>query len=377
MNLCILSGAPIQSCDGVGDFSFVLAEHLKSKHDVTLLAPNADRIKADFKTYQLSDGWGIRGCVETFKLIQNLHPETILVQFVPQLYGLKGANPFFSVLLHALKRNGYNVVTVAHEINSPFGATPKSIVLGAAHRALFRSIVSASSKIVSTTPYCVNLLQQRFRASTSTFHYIPVSSNILPFSIDEQKKTMLRSQLNLNREHFVVASFGNMVGEGLLLFKTFLTWLAKDNPLARFLFLGKGSESLKINMDSALQQRIYATGEISAHQITEYLAISSLYAVFYPDGASTRRTSLITGLAHGMAIVSNCGILTNSDLISSQAVHLLKDVSEKELTDFKKSLEDKTFIDNIRYKARSYFEKNLSWPRIASEYFQLLNGSDQ
>src|SRR6185295_19589992 len=98
-NICILSGAPIQSNDGVGDFSFLLAEHLKSHHNVTLLAPNADRIQADFRTYGISDGWGIRGCKQTYELIEELKPQTILVQFVPQLYGLKGANPFFSILL--------------------------------------------------------------------------------------------------------------------------------------------------------------------------------------------------------------------------------------------------------------------------------------
>lgn len=377
MDVCILSGAPIQSSDGVGDFSLVLAEHLKSQHKITLLAPNADRIKTDFQTYGLPDGWGIQGCKKTFKLIQELKPETILVQFVPQLYGLKGANPFFSMLLRNLKRNSYNVVTVAHEFSSPFGLNPKSIVLGAAHRVLFRSIVNASSKIISTTPFCLNLLQQRFPTSASTFHYIPVSSTIAPFEIDEKKKEMVRAKLHLGPENFVVATFGKMVGEGLDLFKRFVTWFANDNPMARFLFLGKGSESLKIEMDHDVQECIHVTGEIPPEQITEYLAISTLYAVFYPDGASTRRTSLITGLAHGVATVSNCGILTDSDLISSGALYLLKDLTEKELNEFKKSLQDKTFMDNMRYQARSYFDKNLSWPKIVSQYCHLLNGSSQ
>jgi glycosyltransferase involved in cell wall biosynthesis len=377
MDLCILSGAPIQSSDGVGDFSFALAQNLKSQHTVTLLAPNADLIKADFQTYRLPYGWGINSCKKIFRLIQKLHPQTILVQFVPQLYGLKGANPFFSMLLRDLKRYGYNVVTVAHEFSSPFGLNPKSMLLGAAHRFLFRAVVNASSKIISTTPFCLNLLQQRFQTSPSTFHYIPVSSTIAPFEIDEKEKEMIRAKMNLSPENFVVTSFGNMVGEGLDLFKRFVAWLANDNASARFLFLGKGSGSLKAKMDDSLQEHIHATGEIPAEQITEYLAVSNLYAVFYPDGASTRRTSLITGLAHGIATVSNRGILTDSDLISSGALYLLQDLNEKELTEFKKSLEDKSFMDNMRLLSRSYFDKNLSWPKIASEYSHLLNGSTQ
>jgi glycosyltransferase involved in cell wall biosynthesis len=375
MNLCILSGAPVQCSDGVGDFSFLLAEHLKSQHNVTLLAPNADRIQADFKTYGLSDGWGIRGCKETLKLIKNLKPQTILVQFVPQLYGLKGANPFFSLLLHALKRNGFNVVTVAHEFSSPIELNPNSILRGSAHRLLFRSVVSASSKIISTTPFCLNLLQQRFQTSSSMFHYIPVSSTIVPFLVDERKKEMLRAQLNLLPQHFIVATFGSVIEEGLSTFKRFLTWFANINSEVRYLFMGKGSESLKIHMDKNLQDRIHATGEIPGAQITELFAISNLFAVFYPDGASTRRTSLISGLAHGIPTVSNLGILTDSDLIASNAVYLLKDLSDKELDHFKKSMEDETFMNSLRQRARSYFEQKLSWPKIASDYSHLLNGS--
>jgi glycosyltransferase involved in cell wall biosynthesis len=377
MNICILSGAPIQSNDGVGDFSFLLAESLKSHHNVILLAPNADHVKTDFVTHEISNDWGILDCKKIFKLIEKLKPRTILVQFVPQLYGLKGANPFFSILLRRLKRNGYDVITVAHEFSSPLGQNPKTIALGTAHRMLFNSVVNASSKIVSTTPFCLNLLQQRFNSRAETFHYIPVSSTIIPVRVDDQTKARLRSNMNLSAENFVVATFGNMVGEGLSLFKTFVNWFAKDNQLARFLFLGKGSDSLKEEFTGDIQRSIHATGEISDQSITQYLSIANLYAVFYPDGASTRRTSLMTGLAHGLPIVSNTGILTDSNLISSEAVYLLKNCDTEELIKFKKSIQQKTFLENMGQQARSYFDKNLSWSRIASEYCRLLNGSSQ
>lgn len=377
MNICILSGAPIQSGDGVGDFSFLLAENLKSHHNVTLLAPNADRVQSDFAIYGIPGGWGIRGCLETYKLIQKLKPQTVLVQFVPQLYGLKGANPFFSALLRKLNRKGYDVVTVAHEFSSPLASNPKTMALGAAHRMLFRSVVNASSKIISTTPFCLNLLQERFNTKSSAFHYIPVSSTIIPFPVNDQTKAKLRSDLNLAPENFVVATFGSIVGGGLIYFKTFLNWLVKENPLARFIFLGKGSGLLKQEFSTDIQQSIHATGQISDQAITQYLSIANLYAVFYPDGASTRRTSLMTGLAHGIPTVSNLGILTDSSLIASKAVFLLKDCSVEELTGLKKSIDDKRILENMGHHGRSYFDKNLSWSKVTTEYCRLLNGSSQ
>ncbi len=377
MKVCILSGAPLKASDGVGDFSYALAEELKTKHTVTLLAPNADQINADFQTYRLQGSWGYRGCMETLRLIQRLKPDTILVQFVPQLYGLKGASPFFSLLLNTLKRRGYNVVTVAHELNSPFGRTPKTILLGTAHRLMLRLVVNASSKIIATTPFRLNLLRKRFHKRESSFHCIPVSSTITRFPVDKQKQAALRTELGLTSEHFIVATFGNMAGEAVVFLKTFLTWLANENSLARFLFLGKESKSLKQEFkgDIALHERIFATGQISEEQISQSLSISDLYVVFYPDGASTRRTSLMAGLAHGMATVSNSGILTDADLASSQAVYLIRDFSEKEFTALKESLKDKKWLENMRHQAFQYFEKNLSWPKISADYCHLLKGS--
>jgi glycosyltransferase involved in cell wall biosynthesis len=379
MNVCILSGAPIKASDGVGDFSFLLAEQLKTKHNVTLLAPNANQIQADFPTYGLDGGWGIGGCRETIKLIERLKPDTILLQYVPQLYGLKGGNPLFSFLLQTLKRKGYEVVTVAHEFSSPLGWTPKAFLLGTAHRILLRSVVSASSKIISTTPFCLNLLQQRFHKRASAFRYIPVGSTVIPRDVDEQRKKALRSELGLTSDHFVVATFGNMNGKGFTFLQKFLTWLANENPLARFLFLGKESESLKKQFGSkvSVQKLITATGRIREEQIAELLSISDLYAVFYPDGASMRRTSLITGLAHGMAIISNSGDLTDQTLASSHAVYLLKDGSAEEFNALKDLLKDEKFLEGLRSRSNQYFEQKLSWSKIATEYFHVLNGSTQ
>ena len=170
-----------------------------------------------------------------------------------------------------------------------------------------------------------------------------------------------------------------MVGQGVVFLKTYLTWLAHEDPLARFLFLGKESESLKHQFkdDIALQKRIFVTGQIDEEQISQYLSISDLYAVFFPDGASTRRTSLMAGLSHGVAIVSNSGVLTDKDLASSQAVYLLKDFTEKEFTALKESLKDKQWVERRRLNALFYFDKNFSWPKIAADYCHLLKGSMQ
>jgi glycosyltransferase involved in cell wall biosynthesis len=225
----------------------------------------------------------------------------------------------------------------------------------------------------------MGLLKQRFQPRESSFHFIPVGSNITTVTVDEQEKAELRSELGLTSEHFVVTTFGSMIGQGVVFLKTFLKWLANVDPLARFLFLGKDSELLKqqFNRDTELQKRIIATGKIPETQISPYLSLSNLFAVFYPDGASTRRTSFIVGLAHGIPTISNLGLLTNKNLISSNAACLLKDVSEEELTELKSCLGDRKWLENMGRQARSYFEKNLSWPKIAADYCHLLNGSTE
>ena len=61
-----------------------------------------------------------------------------------------------------------------------------------------------------------------------------------------------------------------------------------------------------------LSGRVHATGTLSAESLSRHLAACDLLLQPYPDGVSARRTSAMAGLAHGLAVVTTKGTLTES-----------------------------------------------------------------
>jgi glycosyltransferase involved in cell wall biosynthesis len=59
-----------------------------------------------------------------------------------------------------------------------------------------------------------------------------------------------------------------------------------------------------------LEGRLQAAGDLSATEVSLALQKVDLLVQPYPDGASTRRTTLMAGLAHGLPIVTNTGALS-------------------------------------------------------------------
>ena len=313
MDLCILSGVAPGVQSGVGDYSFLLSEELSKTHKVSLVVPQGPDIQAAFPIYRFQNTWSGPGSTEIQRLIEKLGPQVVLVQYVPQIYGWMGANPALAFLLLALKKKGFDLITVAHEFSVPFEWPLKILTLAAAHRILFRTIVRASSQIVTTTSYCLDLFQKRFPNHKSSFHYIPIPSTIRVFPLEEPSRSSFRSEMGIGRNELLVTTFGFPIGEAFPILKAALSRLHKSYPDVRFLFLGELGDRLKSSfLDTpALKERVIAPGSLSEERVSNYLSASDLFLAFYPDGASTRRTTLMAGLAHGIPTISNLGILTD------------------------------------------------------------------
>jgi len=68
--------------------------------------------------------------------------------------------------------------------------------------------------------------------------------------------------------------------------------------------------------------RIAATGELPAEQIPAHLRACDLLVQPFPDGVSSRRTSVMAGLANGVPVVTNLGLLSEPLWRKSGAVAL-------------------------------------------------------
>jgi glycosyltransferase involved in cell wall biosynthesis len=59
-----------------------------------------------------------------------------------------------------------------------------------------------------------------------------------------------------------------------------------------------------------LSGRLVASGRASAHDVSVHLQACDVLVQPYPDGVTTRRTSVMAGLANGCAVVTTDGKLT-------------------------------------------------------------------
>jgi glycosyltransferase involved in cell wall biosynthesis len=88
-----------------------------------------------------------------------------------------------------------------------------------------------------------------------------------------------------------------------------------DSGNARVVLIGRNSEHYAqsfVAMRSRFNGRLVATGVLQPSDLSKHLQACDVLVQPYPDGVSTRRTTTIAGLAHGRAIVTNEGALSES-----------------------------------------------------------------
>ena len=380
MNVGILCGAPPNINDAVGDFSWLLAQELSSKHNVSLIVSGVDDTVSPVNTspvsiYPVSNGWGIQTVKDVLHLVQRLKPQIILVHFVPQLYGWYGSKPFFVLLLMILRIKGSRIITVAHEFSVPFGPSLKLMLLASIHQLFLRVILKASRRIVLTTQDRFDLFKQRFPRRKADFHKIPIGCTIPVTPIDDAKKQHMRRRLGIRAEELVVSTFSSVVGLDRKLLAKLFNWFICEGWPIRILLIGKGGEALqrKLAHDPAILERIVVTGPVSSEAVSEYLSLSDLYVVFYNGGASTRRTSLMAPLAHGTPSISNRGALTDPSFASSGALQLMNGVMEEaDIRLLRQLCKDTEMRRRLGKHGQAFFEEHFSWAKIGQQYLHVL-----
>ena len=89
--------------------------------------------------------------------------------------------------------------------------------------------------------------------------------------------------------------------------------LLRTDPLARVLLIGRGSERYHVHIGAShpdLAGRVAGTGELPPAEVAAHLRACDLLLQPYPDGVSSRRTSVMAGLANRVPIVTNLGALS-------------------------------------------------------------------
>jgi glycosyltransferase involved in cell wall biosynthesis len=311
---------------GVSDYSRLVAIGLANAGDrMTVWAPSSDSLQssdAGVTVRRLPGHFGPGALAVLDRALDGHHSPRILVQYVPHAYGFKAMNIPFAIWLYA--RRKLDISVMFHEVAFPFRVSQplRRNALAAATYAISAIAARSARRIFISTSSWEEILRKMV-PDQRPMVWLPVPSNI-PV-VDDCEGVLTARKRYACSSGSMVGHFGTY-GEGTTeLLDQLLPAILNEVRSLSVLLVGRNSDRYSaalIRKQTHLAPRIHASGAISDRDVSMHISACDLMLQPYPDGISTRRTSAISGLAHGRAIVTTSGHLTESLWAESGAVAL-------------------------------------------------------
>ncbi len=241
-------------------------------------------------------------------------PRKILIQYSPPAFGWKAMNlPFAAWVLSRRIRRRDDIRVMFHEVAYPWVRSPlRHNLIAVANRAMAALLVRACSQAYVSIPGWLPLLR-RVGSGRLSLTWSPIPSNV-PDEALPPNVTRRRAEVTGHCPGVpVVGHFGTY---GPLITRTLgpvLRDLLGRRADTRVLLLGAGGDRWRrdlIGERADWSERVVAPGSLPAPVIAEYLRACDLVIQPYPDGISSRRTTVMAALANGVPVVTTIGPLS-------------------------------------------------------------------
>jgi glycosyltransferase involved in cell wall biosynthesis len=312
---------------GVADYSRLVARGLARAGDAVhvFTGPWAGPTPADpgVAVQRLPGGFAPVGLADLSRRLSRLpRPRRLLVQYVPHAYGWKGMNLPFCLWLAWHRQDPLWVMF--HEVAFPVrrGQPWRHNLLGGVNRLMAALLAWAARRVFVSIPGWEPLLR-KLAPRLACCTWLPVPSNLdarpSTEAVARQRRLLAPGATQ------VLGHFGTYGDHIVPLLRAVLPPLLTASPQRVALLLGRGGDGFAralVQEHPGLAAQLVAPGAQPAEELSERLAACDLLLQPYPDGASSRRTSLMAGLALGRPIVTTEGALTEPLWRDSSAVAL-------------------------------------------------------
>jgi glycosyltransferase involved in cell wall biosynthesis len=249
----------------------------------------------------------------------------ILVQWVPHAFGLRSANLPLSFWLWSRGIcRGDQIEVMIHE---PYLPMPQRLfrhkVLAIAHRVMLAILLRAARYVWIAIPKWEEYCRPYASGRRISFRWLPVVSNI-PVQKRGRNDEFRNRYVPAGR--FLIGHFGTCGGEIGTTLRAVIPRILRNRPERTVLLIGPDSHDFRsqvLREHPELSARLHSTGALSNEQVSLHISACDVMLQPYPDGASSRRGSLLAGLSHGKAIVTTSGVLTESLWRESGAVKVV------------------------------------------------------
>jgi glycosyltransferase involved in cell wall biosynthesis len=318
--------------------------------------------------------WGWRGLRTLAREIARAAPDWILVPYVPHAYGRAGVNMAFPLALVRERWAGRRLLLLVHELYADLAPFPLRHLLAAlAQRAMFALAASAAHGIaVSTEPWMLRLRRMwPTRSRRAPIVHLPSPSNIAPVPTDRARA---RQELGLREEEIVLAFFGTLhVSKKRTWLLRSLEALSARGLPTRLLVIGPESQQLLALAPTGVREKVLALGYVDAAAVSRALQASDIFLLPLSDGVSTRRSSLMAALSHGLPVVGTSGRSTDEQLARSGALLLSPaDDPDAFLHHVLLLAEDAERRRSLAERGRALYREHYDWPHVVARLLALL-----
>ena len=366
----LITGEYPPDSGGVADYTFLLARGLAEAGQtvhVWTAGAGGTQVEASGVTVHRVAGTFDRAGLARLdaELGRTPGPRRLFVQYVPQAFGRRGTNVAFCRWVGRRKQLGDVVWTMFHEVRFEPGwrDPPKLWILGGVNLWMARSILGSSSRGFGSIPGWSRMIE-RFGMGR-TLQWLPIPATI-PVTQDTDAVAAIRARL--------APSGGTILGS----FATFTAWmrdqhrrssvpLLESRPSCSLLLLGRDSAEFAAELraeNPRIAGRIHGAGRLDPADVSLHLQACDLLSQPYPDGVSSRRTTVMSDLIHARPVVTTTGHLTEPIWAESKAVHLVPaGASESLRLALAEFLDDPAARDLLALRGLALYEARFSLER--------------
>lgn len=327
----IITGEYPPQVGGVSDYTEQLAIGLASEGDkVHVWCPDFKSDSANnhaVETHRIAGLFSPAKLLELGKLLNSFEaPRTLLVQYAPNAFGLRGLNIF--VCLWLLSRSLISRDDVRVMFHEPFfyfaRQSLRRNLLAAVNRLMAALLMAASRVVYVSIPAWEPMLRRYDWFRRAPVKWMPIPSTIPRVEDDEAVET-IRRRYATDESKLIIGHFGTYGERAKDDLAPILAELLKRRRDLLALCIGARGDSFAAELiceHPEFQGRVFAPGLLSREAVSLHLQACDLAIQPYPDGASSRRTSLMAPLANGVPVITTSGELSEPLWSESSAVPL-------------------------------------------------------
>jgi glycosyltransferase involved in cell wall biosynthesis len=362
MQLAILARDTGGRVDGITEFALRLAEALRAEG--TFAVDLWLRMEAgSWRRANMDE----RGSPEVAPSVPLADYDAAVVQYNPFMYGRWGFAPGLPLML--ARRRPQTLALMVHEPYVPLSDW-RSAVMGGWQRAQLLAL-RLECDVVFTSIEAWAARFARGRPRRPTFH-LPVGSN-LPDKRDARQAE--RARLGLADDTLVLAAFGTGHPSALTRYVVAAAnEVAAEDIQLTLLNLGAGAPPLH-GLDSRIA--VHQPGWQPPDELARLLGAADVFLAPFVDGVSTRRSTVMAALQHGLAVLGTDGPLTDGLLRRAPDALVLVPVARPDVFS-RAAARLACSVDGRRSLAergRALYEQTFDWPVLASRVSAALAGS--